>query len=162
MLKGLNPLLTPDLLHALAAMGHGDTIAIVDRNFPAYSLSDRVIHLAAADVVETGEAVFSLLPLDTFVPSPLARMEIVGDPDTIPDVQAEFIRAASRSADRSLDVEPIERHAFYSRTKGAFAVVQTGETRPYGCFLAVKGVLPEPVHPPESSTGPSTTTPYRS
>ncbi|WP_327398761.1 fucose-binding protein [Streptomyces sp. NBC_01288] len=161
MLKGLNPLLTPDLLHALAAMGHGDTIAIVDRNFPAHSLSDRVIDLAAAGVVETGEAIFSLLPLDTFVPSPLARMEIVGDPDTIPDVQAEFIRAASRSADRSLDVEPIERHAFYSRTKGAFAVVKTGETRPYGCFLAAKGVLPEPVRPSESSTSPSTTTPYR-
>lgn len=143
MLKGLNPLLTPELLHTLAEMGHGDTIAIVDRNFPAYAYNNRVINLAGCNVVDASEAIFSLLPLDNFVPTPIARMEVVGDPDAIPDVQAEFIRAATQSAGRPLAAEPIERHSFYTRTRDAFAVAITGETRPYGCFLARKGVLPE-------------------
>lgn len=143
MLKGLNPLLTPALLHALAEMGHGDTIAIVDRNFPAYAYNDRVINLAGCNVIDASEAIFSLLPLDSFVPTPIARMEVVGDPDAIPDVQAEFIRVATESAGRPLSTEPIERHSFYTRTRDAFAVVITGEDRPYGCFLAGKGVLPE-------------------
>ncbi|MGO4750175.1 RbsD/FucU domain-containing protein, partial [Streptomyces sp. 2MCAF27] len=78
MLKGLDPLLTPDLLYALAQMGHGDTIALVDRNFPAHSVNDRVIRLDGTDAVSAGRAVLGLLPLDTFIPEPIARMAVVG------------------------------------------------------------------------------------
>lgn len=143
MLKGVHPLLTPELLLTLAQMGHGDTIAIVDRNFPAYAHGKRVINLAGCDVVDVGTAIFSLLPLDSFVPAPLVRMEVVGDADTLPEVQTEFIRVAVESVGRPLEVEAIERHAFYTLTHDAYAVVITGESRPYGCFLAAKGVLPD-------------------
>ncbi|MET7519429.1 RbsD/FucU domain-containing protein [Streptomyces sp. NPDC005480] len=143
MLKGLDPLLTPELLYALAQMGHGDTIAIVDRNFPAHSVHDRVIRLDGTDVVSTGRAVLGLLPLDTFVPAPVARMGVVGDADAEPPVQTEFVAAAREAAGRPVAAEAVERHAFYARARDAFALVITGEDRPYGCFLLTKGVVPE-------------------
>ncbi|MFD4506352.1 RbsD/FucU family protein [Streptomyces sp. NPDC058457] len=143
MLKGLDPLLTPELLYALARMGHGDTIALVDRNFPAHSVNDRVIRLDGADVVAAGRAVLGLLPLDTFVAEPVARMQVVGDTDSQPAVQTQFLAAADEQAGRSVAVEALERQAFYARARAAFAVVITGEDRPYGCFILSKGVLPE-------------------
>ncbi|WP_031517068.1 RbsD/FucU family protein [Streptomyces sp. NRRL F-5123] len=143
MLKGIDPLLSPDLLHALACMGHGDTVALVDRNFPAHSVNGRVIRLDGADVVSAGRAVLGLLPLDTFVPEPVARMEVVGDPGSRPPVQAEFLAVVTEQAGRPVAVEALERQAFYDRARAAFAVVITGEDRPYGCFLLAKGVLPE-------------------
>ena len=143
MLKGIDPLLSPELLYALAQMGHGDTIAIVDRNFPAHSLNDRVIRLDGVDVVSAGRAVLGLLPLDTFIPEPVARMQVVGDPESRPPVQTQFLAAAAEAAGRALGVEALERRAFYTRARAAFAVVATGEDRPYGCFILTKGVLPE-------------------
>ncbi|MFI0720625.1 RbsD/FucU family protein [Streptomyces sp. NPDC021224] len=143
MLKGIDPLLSPDLLHALALMGHGDTIALVDRNFPAHSLNERVIRLDGTDVVSAGRAVLGLLPLDTFVPEPVARMRVVGDPGSRPAVQTEFLAVVEQETGRPVAVEGLERQAFYDRARAAFAVVVTGEDRPYGCFLLVKGVLPE-------------------
>ena len=80
MLKGLDPLLPPDLLHALAAMGHGDELALVDRNYPATSTSQRLVRLDGADTAAAARAILSLLPLDTFVDEPLLRMEVVGSP----------------------------------------------------------------------------------
>lgn len=143
MLKGIDPLLSPDLLHALAQMGHGDTLALVDRNFPAHSVNERVIRLDGADVVSAGRAVLGLLPLDTFVPEPVARMEVVADPGGRPAVQTDFLAVVAEEAGRPVAVEALERQAFYDRARAAFAVVITGEERPYGCFLLVKGVLPE-------------------
>ncbi|WP_329373558.1 fucose-binding protein [Streptomyces sp. NBC_00669] len=143
MLKGLDPLLTPELLFALARMGHGDTIALVDRNFPAHSVNDRVIRLDGADVVSAGRAVLGLLPLDTFVAEPIARMRVVGDADSRPAVQTQFLAVADEAAGRAVAVEALERQAFYERARAAFAVVITGEDRPYGCFVLAKGVLPE-------------------
>ena len=35
MLKGINPILSPDLLKILAEMGHGDEIILSDAHFPA-------------------------------------------------------------------------------------------------------------------------------
>jgi hypothetical protein len=82
MLKALHPLLGPDLLHALASMGHGDEIAIVDANFPAASHlrgGARLIRLDGATMPQTLAAVLTLLPLDHFVDAPLATMAVVGD-----------------------------------------------------------------------------------
>ena len=90
MLKGLDPLLPPDLLHALAAMGHGDELALVDRNYPATSTSQRLIRLDGADTAAAVRAILSLLPLDTFVDEPLLRMEVVGSPDEVTPVQREL------------------------------------------------------------------------
>ena len=141
MLKGIPPLLTPDLLHALASMGHGDEIAIVDANFPTASLGKRVVTVAGVGAHEVLDAVLRVMPLDT-VDSPAAfTMEVAGDATALPEPVADF---AAVLADRDLaDIEigHLERRAFYERARDAYAIVRTGELRPYGNILLVKGTV---------------------
>ena len=141
MLKGLDPLLPPDLLHALAAMGHGDELALVDRNYPASSTSQRLIRLDGADTAAAARAILSLFPLDTFVDEPLVRMEVVGSPAEVTPVQQELAGIASELDGREVAMGSLERFAFYERSRGAFATVITGEDAPYACFLLIKGVI---------------------
>ena len=141
MLKGIPPLVTPDLLHALASMGHGDEIAIVDANFPSATIGERVIAVAGAGSHEVLAAVLALLPLAAAGGTPVWTMEVIGDPDAIPEPVADF---AAVLADHDLgDVEMgrLERQAFYERAREAYAVVRTGELRPYGNVLLVKGTV---------------------
>lgn len=141
MLKNLDPLLHADLLHALAAMGHGDELALVDRNFPAAALARRLVRLDGVGVVRVGQAILSVFPLDSFVEHPVLRMAVVGDPQEIPLVQREFQEAIDRAESRPWPMGQVERFAFYERARDAFAVVATGEDRAYGCFLLKKGVI---------------------
>jgi L-fucose mutarotase len=143
MLKGIDPLVGPELLYTLASMGHGDEIVIVDRNFPALSMNSRVHRLDGVDGVRAATAVFSLLPLDSFIASPLECMEIVGRPGVVNDVQREVLAVASASAKREITMTALERGEFYRRTRSAYAVLATGEDRPFGCFIVTKGVLPD-------------------
>ena len=140
MLKGLDTLLSPDLLHVLAAMGHGDELAVVDANFPAAALARRLVRLDGIEAPRSLAAVLSLLPLDEFVEAPLAVMR---DPSARedPPVLAAFRAAAREAEGRDVAVEAVDRFAFYDRARSAFAVVATGERRLYGCILARKGVL---------------------
>ena len=139
MLLGLDPLLSPDLLHALAAMGHGDRIVLVDANYPA-TRGRRLIALPGTGVVRTLQAVLSLLPCDTFVPDPAAIMQVVGDAAAVPPVVAEM--NAVLSAHGWPAAVGMERHAFYAAAESAYAIVQTGERRFYGNILLTKGVIP--------------------
>lgn len=141
MLKGIPELIDPELLHVLASMGHGDELAIVDRNYPAASTGRRVLHLRGADVVSAAEAILHLLPLDSFVEEPVTRMEVVGEPETVPEVQAAFLEVVRRAAGRDVRMASLPRFAFYDRVRGAFAVVATSESRPYGCFVITAGVV---------------------
>jgi L-fucose mutarotase len=141
MLKGLDPLLGEDLLYVLAAMGHGDQLVLVDRNYPAASMSRRLVRLAGADLVTAARAVLSVLPLDTFVERPVVRMEVVGAPSEIPHVQAEVLALCQESEGREIEMGSLTREDFYAHAKEAFAVVATSEPRPYGCLLLTKGVL---------------------
>jgi L-fucose mutarotase len=141
MLKGLDPLLGEDVLFVLAAMGHGDQLALVDRNFPAASMSRRLVRLAGADLVTAARAILSVLPLDTFVDQPVVRMEVVGAPNDVPQVQAEVLALCQEAEGRELEMGSLRREDFYARAKEAFAVVATSEARPYGCLLFTKGVL---------------------
>lgn len=145
MLIGIDPILNADVLGALRAMGHGDDLIIADTNFPADSVARETIlgkvlriDQPAARVVR---AVLSVYPIDTFVDDAAARMEVVGEPATImpvmQDVQAEVSAAGGPDL-----MMPIERYAFYERAKQAYAVLQTGERRFYGCFALRKGVVP--------------------
>ena len=88
------------------------------------------------------EAILSLMPLDSFVPHPAQRMEIVGKPDELPPVQAEVQAAIDAAEGRSWPMGSIERFAFYEAAKQAYCVIQTGERRFYGCFVFKKGVVP--------------------
>jgi L-fucose mutarotase len=139
MLRGLDPLLSPDLLHALASAGHGDRIAIVDANFPAASTARRLIPLHGANATAVLVAVLSVLPVDTFEPDPVLVMEVVGAPDETPAAVADFTRAL---ADVGLAPPArLPRHDFYRVAREAYAVVQTGERRLYGNIILTKGVV---------------------
>jgi len=140
MLKGIDPILSPDLLNVLAEMGHGDELAIVDANFPAVTMARRLVrtHAPAPRVLE---AVLGLLPLDDFVDAPLTVMEVVGSPDEIPDTVREFQVVADAAEGKPVRMARIDRFAFYERTRAAFAVIATGEERLYGCVLSTKGVI---------------------
>ena len=139
MLRGIDRLLSPDLLHSLASMGHGDRIAIVDGNFPASSCGRRVHHLPGLDAAAVLQAVLTLLPLDDFVADAAVSMQVVGDASAIPEAVAEFTRIL-HAHDGPAPVA-IERFAFYEMAKQAYAVVQTGETRLYGNVILAKGVI---------------------
>lgn len=141
MLKGIDPLLSPELLLALAAMGHGDEIVLVDCHFPAVSIAQRLVRLDGVTLPDAARAVLSLMPIDTFIDAPVAGMRMVDTPDVIPDVQAEVFAAVRASEGREVGVERVERFAFYDRARKAFAVVATGEVRPYGCVILTKGVI---------------------
>ncbi|HEY4193158.1 MAG TPA: RbsD/FucU family protein [Mesorhizobium sp.] len=147
MLKGIDPLLNADLLHALAAMGHGDDLIVCDSNFPADSIARRttlgkVLRIDNVTAAQAVAAILSLYPLDTFVDDAASRMEVVGNPAEIPQVQHEVQQVIDRAEGQSRPLQPIERFAFYERAKQAYCIVQTGERRFYGCFALRKGVLP--------------------
>jgi L-fucose mutarotase len=139
MLIGLNPLLSADVLHALAAMGHGETIVLVDNNYPA-TRGRRLIEILGADILAVLDAVLSVLPIDTFIPHPALVMEVVGDPDAVPPVCAEMSALLRKHG--AAPAEAIERHAFYTAGEHAYAIVRTGERRFYGNILLTKGVIP--------------------
>jgi L-fucose mutarotase len=139
MLKGLSPLLTPELLHILASMGHGDEIVLADANFPAATHGRRLVRLPGLSAAAVLDAVLSVLPLDNFVTHAALTMQVVGDATSVPPAVAEFntlLRQHGHSEAASL-----ERFAFYERAAQAFAVVATGEGRIYGNILLKKGVL---------------------
>ena len=140
MLKGMSRLLTPDLLHVLASMGHGDELAIVDAHFPAASMAQRLVRLDGADATDVLAACLSVTPLDSFVDDPAVRMEVVHDPEEVPAIVDEFQRIVEAAEGRSFPLMRLERHAFYERAQAAFAIVATGEMRTYGCILIKKGV----------------------
>ncbi len=147
MLKGIDPILNADVLFALRAMGHGDDLIIADTNFPSDSIArqtrfGRLLRLDNVTAARAARAVLSLYPLDTFVDDAAARMEIVDDPERIPDVQIEVQDEIDSAEGKPTPMISIERYAFYERAKSAYCVIQTGERRFYGCFAFRKGVIP--------------------
>jgi L-fucose mutarotase len=151
MLKGISPLLNADVLHALASMGHGDRLVIVDANFPADAIAretrlGRLLRMDNVTSAEAAGAVLSLMPLDSFIDDAAACMEVVGAPDEIPAPRREVQAEIDRAEGKSWPLKPIERFAFYERAKDTYCVIQTGERRFYGCFILTKGVI-APEHP---------------
>lgn len=146
MLKGIDPILNADILHALAAMGHGDDVVICDSNFPADAVASNTVlgsllRLDGVDAPRAARAILSLLPLDSFVEHPALRMEVVGAPDDIQPVQREVQKEIDAAEGKSLPMGSVERFAFYELAKKAYCVVQTSERRFYGCFAFKKGVI---------------------
>ncbi len=165
MLRNIDPLLTPDLLHALCAMGHGDEIAVVDAHYPAdaagrASSIGKVLRLDGADSARAINAILSVLPLDTFVDSPAERMMVDDHPDELPHVQREAQREVDRAFGKPLPMAAVARKSYYERARQAYAVVITGETRGWGCFLFKKGLDVTPDAP--STQGHSHISTYHS
>jgi L-fucose mutarotase len=146
MLKGIPHFIDADLLWVLASMGHGDELAIVDRNFSAPRVaqdttSRRLIILNGMNATDAIEGILKLFPLDGFVDQPLSHMEAADQPGKLLDVHAEVEKICSKAEGRKLTSKPIERFAYYPVAKSCFAVIQTNEDRPYANFILKKGVV---------------------
>jgi L-fucose mutarotase len=149
LLKGIDPLLSPELLKILAEMGHGDEIVLADANFTATSLATKrpVLHMPGVGMLAAVRAVASVFPLDAFVEQPIAFMQVGDTPLGYRSaLQREVVDAVvATGALRPDQFEGMERFAFYERTRHAFAIVQTGELEPWGNFLLKKGVIAQPL-----------------
>ncbi|XP_047206830.1 fucose mutarotase isoform X3 [Girardinichthys multiradiatus] len=147
VLKGIPFVISPDLLYVLAKMGHGDELVLADANFPTSSIctsGPKEIRADGLGIPQLLEAILKLLPLDTYVPSPAAVMDLV-DSDkqrclAVP-VWENYTQLLSLAGSES-PLEKMERFAFYERAKRAYAVVATGETALYGNLILKKGVIP--------------------
>ena len=145
MLKGIDPLLSPELLKVLAEMGHGDAIVIVDANFTATTLGlgKPVIRLPGTGLQRACAAVLSVFPLGLPAEQPVAFMAVSGCPDgyTSPLQQSVIQLCAQHAPSNEVPCEAVERFAFYERVRQAYAIVQTGELQPFANFLFKKGVI---------------------
>ncbi len=141
MLKGIDPLLSGDLLKILDDMGHGDQLLLVDRNYPAVASGKPVIRLGEVGIRRAVKAILSVYPLDSFIEHPLERMEVEDDPVKTTSLQDDVLSLAIETEQRELEFGVIPRLDFYQRAKGAYAVVHTLEDQPYGCFILHKGVI---------------------
>ncbi|MGL4489826.1 MAG: RbsD/FucU family protein [Rhizobiaceae bacterium] len=136
MLKGLSPILGPDLLFALRSMGHGDEIAIVDGNYPAVADAQRLIRADGHNVSALLEAILSVMTLDDMVP------EAAFTPHTeIPQPCHSAFQAIVHKHEPKVTLTALRGQAFYDRVKNAFAVVASSETALYGNIVLRKGVI---------------------
>lgn len=141
MLKGISPLLSPDLLKTIAEMGHGDELVLGDGNFPAASMNARSIRCDGHGVPALLDAILQLFPLDSFVETPVTLMAVApGTMQGEPPIWAEFRDVIARH-EPDAAIGFIDRFAFYDRSRQAYATVQTGESALYACVILKKGVI---------------------
>jgi len=141
MLKGISKYIGPELLAGLHEMGHGDEIILADAHFPGHSIGPRVIRADGISIQNLLDGILPLLELDSYAP-PLVMMEVVPGDTLDPAVERDYMDTIRRHAAAAPNPERIERHDFYARAKGAYAIVMTGEVRKYGNLLLKKGVTP--------------------
>lgn len=142
MLKGISPILSPDLLSCLARMGHGDEIVLADAHFPGESVGRLVLRADGLRIEPLLDAILPLFELDSYVPDPLVMMAAVEGDTLDPSVEEGYLAVVLRHVAEVPSVARLERSAFYERARGAFAVVMTGETAKYGNIILKKGVVP--------------------
>ena len=140
MLKGIPPIVGPDLLYVLQAMGHGDQITIVDANYPGDSAGPELVRMDGHSATDVLEAILTLMPLDSYVDDPAITMQVVGDPTRREPIVTEF-EAIVKKHERKMGISTLERFAFYTRANAGYAIVQTGERRLYGNIILKKGVI---------------------
>ena len=146
MLKGIDARISADILHAMMLMGHGDDLVICDINHPAATVAarttlGRLLDMPGCSLPQAAEAILGLMPLDTFVPAPVWRMEVVGDPAAQMPVFAAMQAVIDRLEARPVPIAALERFAFYAAAKQAFCIIRTSDPGPYGCFILRKGVI---------------------
>ena len=149
MLKGIDQRLSAEIVHVLMLMGHGDDLVICDVNHPAATIAKettygKLIDMAGCDIPTAARAILSLMPLDTFVPAPVRRMQVVGNPDGLVPIFSRMQDVVNQAEGRAVSIEPLERFAFYTAAKRAFTIIRTADSGPYGCFILKKGVVDLP------------------
>lgn len=142
MLIGIDPLLGPDCLQVLRAMGHGDHLVLADANFPATSTARRLLRMDGADMLRALRAVLSVLPIDDFEPTPLISMQVVGDPSAVPPIVRDMQSWVDRVVPGQPRIVARERFAFYELARSAYAVIATSERAFYANLILRKGVVP--------------------
>ncbi len=140
MLKGISPVISPELLKVLAEMGHGDEIILADAHFPGHTFNSRVIRADGLKVDQLLSAIIPLFELDSYAP-PLVMMSAVEGDELDPLVEQRY-QLAMFGEQSPQDIVRIDRFDFYDRARDAYAVVMTGETAKYGNILLKKGVTP--------------------
>lgn len=142
MLKGISPLLSPDLLATLCRMGHGDEIVLADAHFPGDTMGQRVLRADGLLIPDLLDAILPLLELDSYVDHPAVMMApVVGD-TLDANVVSGYQSLLEKYQPGTPTIEHIDRFDFYDMAEEAFAVVMTGDTAKYGNLLLKKGVTP--------------------
>jgi L-fucose mutarotase len=146
MLKGIDQRLSAEIVHVLMLMGHGDDLVICDINHPAASIAKettygKLIDLSGCDILTATRAILSLMPLDTFVPAPVLRMQVVDAPLKILPLFTAMQALCSEIEARPIEVQASERFDFYTAAKRSFAIIRTGDSGAHGCFILRKGVI---------------------
>jgi L-fucose mutarotase len=150
MLKGIDPLLSPELVKLMMEMGHDDALILADANFTAHRLAGgkQVIRMPGVSLVQAVKAITSLFPLVADEVHPVGYMRVSGEKEDYRSaVQREAMDILEPLFIAGQSAEAIERFAFYERTKAAFAIVVTGEKQPFANFLLRKGVICENLRP---------------
>ena len=142
MLKGISPVISPELLAVLCRMGHGDEIVLADAHFPGESCNDNVLRADGLRIADLLDGILPLFELDSYVDHPLVMMAAVGGDTLDPAVEESYLVPIKRHAPDAPEITRIDRFAFYDRAKGAFAVLMTGGTAKYGNIILKKGVTP--------------------
>jgi len=146
MLKGIDQRLSAEIVYALMQMGHGDDLVICDINHPAVTIAKEttygsLLDMSGCDIPTATRAILSLMPLDSFVPAPVRRMRVVGDPEGVVPIFDKMQKVLDASNGAPVLVEALERFAFYEAAKQAFCIIRTADSGPYGCFILKKGVV---------------------
>jgi L-fucose mutarotase len=150
MLKGINPLLTPELLKLLMEMGHDDALVLADANFTAMSIAagKPVLRLPGSTMLQAVQAINSLLPLAADVDHPVAFMQVSDTQSPyLSEMQRDVLGYLAPELLPGQSAEPLERFDFYDRARSAYAIVLTGERQPFGNFILRKGVIGENLRP---------------
>jgi L-fucose mutarotase len=142
MLKGISPLLSPDLISLLYRMGHGDEIVLADAHFPGETYAQRLLRADGLRIPGLLDAILPLFELDSYVDAPLIMMAARPGDDQNPEVEKVYRAAVDRHAPQTPPIVSIDALTFYNRAKTCFAVVMTGETAKYGNIILRKGVTP--------------------
>ena len=141
MLKGISPVLSPELLKILAEMGHGDELILADAHFPGHTFCSRVVRADGVRIPTLLDGIVPLFELDSYAP-PLVMMAAKKGDTLDPTVEKSYVAAMSKHLRKVPKIERIERFAFYDRAKSAYACVLTGELAKYGNIILKKGVTP--------------------
>ena len=143
MLNGIPKILSSDLMKLMMDMGNGDELVIGDGNFPGASLARNLIRLDGHTVPEVLEAILRLYPLDPYVKAPVTLMEVVPGYTVETPIWDVYQALCYKSAGKKVEIEHVERFAFYERAKKAYCVIMTGETALYANIILKKGVVTE-------------------
>ena len=138
MLIGIPPLLGPDLLFTLRAMGHGDEIALVDGNYPAQAHAQRLVRADGHGLETVLEAILQVMPLDTDVPAPILRASLNNDPAQSGPFHARIDALAAR---HGVTAQPLAGADLYPRIRAAHTIIATSESALFANVILRKGVI---------------------